>query len=247
MHKAHREFVESELRKMIPEGSFTSYIVESLGTELRSTLETIEEGQPDACWEVSPAEGLFSLLDDGWSLEIDWFQWTDGVFRDDNEEAIPSTVNRHITASEQMAAYGLSVLTDDQLSYFDPSEIPEEMKASIAELSDWRTGVVLEAYQALVFAQKLKQGHFLETGKQSRVKLVDFSALGAAGAKKRHAPQAELKKWALEKYRAKKWQSANEAAHALTAEVVAHSVTIGAFLKASNAQRTIYSWFLNSG
>lgn len=246
MHKAHRQFVESELGKMISEGSFASYIVESLATELRSTLETIEEEQPDACWEVSPAEGLFTLLDDGWSLDIEWFQWTDGTYKDDNEEEIPSSVNRHFTASEQMAVYGLSILADDQLGYIDLSKLSEEKKASIAELSEWRTEVLLEGYQALVFAQKLQQGYSPETGKQSRAKLVDFSALGAAGAKKRHAPQAELRKWATEKYRAKKWQSANEAAHALTAEVVAHSITIGAFLKPSNAQRTIYSWLLKS-
>ena len=146
-----------------------------------------------------------------------------------------------------MAVYGLSVMADDQLGYFDLSELTEEKKASIADLSEWRTEVLLEAYQALVFAQKLQQECSTDTGKQSRARLVDFSALGAEGAKKRHAPQAELKKWALEKYRAKKWQSANEAAHALTTEIVAHSVTIGAFLKPSNAQRTIYSWFLKSG
>ena len=246
MHKAHRQFVETELRRLIPEGSFASYIVESLATELRSTIETVEEEQPDADWEVSSAEGLFTLLDDGWSLDIEWFQWSDGIYKDDNEEEIPSSVIRHFTASEQMAVYGLSVLADDQLGYYDLSELSDEKKASIAELSDWRTEVVLEAYQALVFAHKLQQERSSEIGKQSKSTFVDFSALGAAGAKKRHAPQAELKKWALEKYRAKKWQSANEAAHALTAEVVLHSNTIGAFLKPSNAQRTIYSWFLKS-
>ncbi|MGE5470293.1 MAG: hypothetical protein ACM3X0_05790 [Bacteroidota bacterium] len=247
MHKAHKQFVWSELRKMIPEGSFASYIVESLAVELRSTLETIEEGQPDAYWEVSPAEGLFTLLDDGWSLEVEWFQWTDGIFRDDDEEEIPPAVNRHLSASEQMAVYGLSVLSDGLDDIPDISEkLIEEKKVSKEELSEWSTEALLEAYQALVFAQKLDQSYSPETGKQSRAKLVDFSALGAAGAKKRHAPQAELKKWAIEKYRAKKWQSANEAAHALTTEVVAYSVSIGAFLKPSNAQRTIYSWFLKS-
>lgn len=246
MHKAHRQFVETELGKMIPEGSFASYIIESLATELRSTIGTIEEEQPDASWEVSSAEWLFTLLDDGWSLDIELFQWTDGIYKDDNEEEIPPSVNRLLTASEQMAVYGLSILADDQLGYSDLSKLPEEKKVSIAELSEWRTDVLLEGYQALVFAQKLQQGYSPETGKQSRAKLVDFSALGAAGAKKRHAPQAELRKWAIEKYRAKKWQSANEAAHDLTAEIVAHSNTIGAFLKPSNAQRTIYSWFLKS-
>lgn len=246
MYKAHREFVESELWKMIPNESFASYVVIGLADELKSILDTAEEEQPDAYWEVSPAEGLFSLLDDGWSLDIEDLQWTDGTYRDDCDEEIPASVVRHLTASEQMAVYGLLVLGNAHLFDEVSENLVAQSKASSAEIIECRTDMLLEAYQALVFAQKLQQKHPPETEKQSRKKLVDFSALGAAGAKKRHAPQAELRKWAIEKYRAKKWRSANEAAHALVAEVVEHSVTIGAYLKPSNAQRTIYSWFLKS-
>ena len=73
-----------------------------------------------------------------------------------------------------------------------------------------------------------------------------FSKLGRGGAQKRHAPMAELREWAVKKYRAQTWNSANEAAHALAVEVVAYGRTIGAELKPSNAQRTIYDWFLKS-
>lgn len=243
MNKAHRQFVWSELGKMIPEGSFASYIVESLAAELRSTLETIEEGQPDAYWEVSPAEGLFTLLDDGWSLEVEWFQWTDGKFRDDDEEEIPPAVSRHFTASEQMAVYGLSVLREGLDGLPEISEkLIEEKKVSKEELSEWSTEALLEAYQALVFAQKLQQENCQEAGKKSRVRLVDFSELGKIGANKRHAPMNELRKWATERYAEGRWPSANEAAHALRDVVLEHSRLIGANLSEKNAQRTIAEW-----
>lgn len=249
MNKAHRQFVWSQLEKMIPKGSFASYIVESLAVELRSTLETIEEGQPDAYWEVSPAEGLFTLLDDGWSLEVDWFQWTDGKFRDDDEEEIPLTVNRHLTASEQMAVYGLSVLSEglDNIPADISEKLIEEKKVSKEELSEWSTDALLEAYQSLVFAQKLQQQVFSpENGRQSNAKLVDFSALGAAGAKKRHAPQAELRKWAVALYRQGKWPSANAGAFDLAEKIIEHGRQIGAHLSQANAQRTIAEWFRKS-
>jgi hypothetical protein len=72
------------------------------------------------------------------------------------------------------------------------------------------------------------------------------AANGQAGAKKRHSKMAELKAWTLEKYRAGSWKSANQAAHALTSQVMARSKEIGANLTESNAQRTIAEWIRKS-
>lgn len=69
---------------------------------------------------------------------------------------------------------------------------------------------------------------------------------GKAGAQKRHAKMAELKSWALQKYRAGTWKSANQAASELMPEVLDHSQKIGANLTKSNAQRTIAEWIRKS-
>lgn len=74
----------------------------------------------------------------------------------------------------------------------------------------------------------------------------DFSALGKKGANKRHGPMQSLREWAVEKYRAGKWQSANQAAYELKESVIAHGRTIGATLTNENAQRTIADWFRKS-
>lgn len=145
-----------------------------------------------------------------------------------------------------MAAYGLSVLADDQLGFFDLDELSDSQKAEVERLRDWRSEVLLDAYKSLVFAKKLRQGQLLDSGKQSGKRLVDFSALGAAGAKKRHAPQAELRKWAVEHYRNGKWPSANAAAFDLAEQVIDQSRKIGAHISPANVQRTIAEWFRKS-
>jgi hypothetical protein len=73
-----------------------------------------------------------------------------------------------------------------------------------------------------------------------------YVQLGKVGATKRHAPMAELRKWAIEKYSEGKWTSANQAAHDLQAKVLEHGRAIGANLTNSNAQRTIAEWIRKS-
>jgi hypothetical protein len=69
---------------------------------------------------------------------------------------------------------------------------------------------------------------------------------GKAGAQKRHAKTAELKAWAIEKYKEGTWKSANQAASELVSEVLIQSQKIGANLSKSNAQRTIAEWIRKS-
>jgi len=73
------------------------------------------------------------------------------------------------------------------------------------------------------------------------------AAIGKAGAEKRHSKMAQLKEWTLVKHKGGSWKSANQAAHELTSQVLAHSKEIGANLTESNAQRTIAEWIRKSG
>ena len=69
---------------------------------------------------------------------------------------------------------------------------------------------------------------------------------GASGANVRHAGMRDLKAWAIKKYKAKEWRSANHAAQQLMPEIIEHGKAIGAVLMESNAQRTIAEWFRKS-
>ena len=69
---------------------------------------------------------------------------------------------------------------------------------------------------------------------------------GESGAQKRHAPMRQLEQWAVSKYREQVWDSASHASHELKDAVLAESRRIGANLKPSNSQRTIYDWILKA-
>lgn len=72
------------------------------------------------------------------------------------------------------------------------------------------------------------------------------SANGKLGGIKRHESMRMLKEWAIEKYKAKKWPSANKAAHELKPEILAKAVQFDIKLSSENAQRTITEWFRES-
>jgi hypothetical protein len=100
-----------ELNEFVNKGTFASYICNCLGRELNDTLESLEE-EDDGIWGVFPVADLHDLLSSGWTLDHEWFQWTDDIYRDDNNVEIPDSVPRTYTQSEQMAAYGLYLLSD---------------------------------------------------------------------------------------------------------------------------------------
>lgn len=106
-----------------------------------------------------------------------------------------------------------------------------ERSLSNDELSKWRAELK-EKMDAERVAEKAAQ--------------LDFSAIGKAGAIKRHAPMVALREWAVDLYRSGNWKSANEAAFTLKSQVVAHGRTIGANLTEQNAQKTIARWFSKS-
>ena len=245
MFNEHRQFIGVELRKLIPAGSFASYILEHLAEKLRGRIDDDFVWSDEECL-LSGVEWLFNRLDGGEALDCGLLEWADGLYRGDNGAEIPATVPREFTASELMAAYGLSVLHGDKSEFSDMRERPKAERLQSKALMKVRHEIAFVAYQALVYAHKLRHGQAPSAEGKPCVHLVDFSALGVAGAKERHKARAKLKEWATEKYRAGKWSSAHEAAHALTDEVLAYGRTIGAELKPSNAQRTIYKWFLDS-
>jgi hypothetical protein len=70
-----------------------------------------------------------------------------------------------------------------------------------------------------------------------------MTRLSAKGVEKRHAKNRQLREFAVEKYRAGHWMSANDAANQLKRAVMDEAERIGTRLSDSNAQRTIAEWF----
>lgn len=115
-----------------------------------------------------------------------------------------------------------------------------------AQVLNHKAECLLLAYQALSYAERLQRGMRLNADENKLLKQFDFSAIGKAGAAKRHAPMAKLRTWAITHYRAGKWPSANQAAHDLKCRVIEYGRTIDANLTEQNAQRTIAEWFRKS-
>ncbi|MFA7239328.1 MAG: hypothetical protein WC091_04385 [Sulfuricellaceae bacterium] len=153
-------FVIDELKKLIPDGSFASCLNESIGRELQGTIEALDEEDEKGFWGTFPVQELYELLASGWNLDHEWFQYTDGVYRDDNENEIPLSIPRSYTAVEQIAAYGLYWIRDNinacgQL----PDEGYNDQGWTREGIIEHKAECLLRAYQALVYGQKLMIGN----------------------------------------------------------------------------------------
>lgn len=259
---SHIPFLTSELKQLLPEGSFVSRLWRAIGNELDYRLSgAMDEdffGEPSDETEYSsafPVDALFTWATEDGGLDPEWLASDDGSYLDDDGEVIPSSVKPSYSAVEQLAAYGLWLL-DEQLGSLGP--IPEN-DADIGPLPEhncygWKRDEVIEhraacmllAYQSLSYCQRILSGTRLTADEEARAEKFNFSAMGKAGAQKRHAPMVNLRAWAIERYRAGKWKSANEAAHALKKSVIDYGRTINAKLTEENAQRTIAEWIRKS-
>lgn len=244
---SHRPFVFSKLKRILPDGSFSSRVWRALGEELNARLRYSE-------WEFAehdPVAALSIWATQHGGLDPESLASTDGSYLDDKGETIPSSVKPSFSAAEQLAAYGLWLLEVEMECL---GQIPEG-DTDVGPISErnmygWRRDEVIEhraacmlfAYQALYYVHGIQSGAQPTADEVRQAEQVDFSALGKAGALKRHERTKQLKAWTLERYQTGKWPSANAAAHALKNDVIAYSKTIGAGLTESNGQRTIAEW-----
>ena len=253
---SHVPFLTRELKRLLPDGSFASRLWRAIGSELHYRLVDWPYKSETEYSSVFPVEALFAWAIKDGGLDPEWLASEDGSYLDDDGKVIPPSVKPSHTAVEQLAAYGLWLL-DEQLGRLGP--IPEN-DADIGPLPEhncygWKRDEVIEhraacmlhAYQSLSYCQRILGGTQLTAEEKTRAEKFSFSAMGKRGARRRHAPMAALRSWAIERYRAGKWPSANKAAHTLKESVIAHGRTINAYLSKENAQRTIAEWFRKSG
>lgn len=154
------QFVTDELNKLIPKGSFASYLIHSIGRELQGTIESLDEENKDGFWGTFPVQELYELLASGWNLDHEWFQYTDGIYRDDNEKEIPLSIPRSYSAVEQIAAYGLYWIRDNINSCGQlPDDGYNDQGWTREGIIEHKAECLLRAYQALVCGQKLMIGY----------------------------------------------------------------------------------------
>jgi hypothetical protein len=249
----HRSFLQSELKQFLPDGSFVSLtwrrlgksvslIWQGFGGNLRYRIVDGPGKRETKYSRFFPVDVLFlwATKDDG-GLDPKWLRAKDGSYIDDFGKEIPPTVKPAFSVSEQLAAYGQWLLSEE----FDDVNEPKGFHRS--EVVEHSIERLLLAYQALAYAYRALHGITdLTPEEKKKTALIDFSTFGKVGARKRHAPMVKLRTWAIEKYRAGKWASANQAAHALKGEALQHGRIIGARLSEENAQRTLAEWFRKS-
>jgi hypothetical protein len=182
-------------------------------------------------------------------LTVEDLEDATGQLFGDDRKLIPNNLKGPISGAQQMAALGLWYI-DSELNIaglFDDGIYDDHGRSpygwSEVDAISHKAECLLNAYQALCYAERLSQAVELSAEEQASLEKFDFSALGREGAAARHAPMNALHEYALSLYNPREWKSANQAAHALRDQIMAHGKTINANLQAPNAQRTIAEWF----
>lgn len=247
----HRHFLQTRLSKFFKPDEFAARFQKKIGNELDSVFSA-PEYEPDKFPHSFCMSSLFEWVTTDGGLDPEWLADEEGSYFDDQGEIMLLPKKPALTGVEQMAAYGLWFL-NYELEALGPSK-PSDLDANGINPHGWsqlmitthQAACLLLAYQALCYAEELTTGTvIIEEGGKKNSQL-NFSAIGKAGAAKRHAAMKALREWAVKQYREGAWSSANQAAFELKNRVVEHGRTIHAHLTEQNAQRTIADWFRKS-
>lgn len=241
-----------ELASFLNRERFASMVAKQLGQALHDRLVEWPFEDETEYSRNYPVSALFLWLDrDRIALDPEWLKTADGTYINDQGEVIPSSVKAEYTPAEQMAVYGLWLLLEHAHQwgkswFFDPPDWRKHLEqhgVTAAEVEGHAHACLLYGYQAALYANRLERLDSPSQEELARLPEGLFAKLGAKGGKAKHESMYRLRDWALERYRSREWKSANDAAHKLAEDVIAHGRTINATLSASNAQRTIAEWF----
>jgi len=244
----HIQFLRLRLMVYLPETSLASRLKKAIPAEI---LYIFAGDRPyEVPYEaLFPVRALFEWIMKHGGLTVEDLEDATGQLFGDDRKLIPNNLKGSISGVEQMAALGLWYI-DSELNIeglFNDAHYDEHGLSpygwSEVDAINHKAECLLNAYQALCYAERLNQAVELSTEEQASVEKFDFSALGREGAAARHAPKNALRQYALSLYNPRDWKSANQAAYALRDQIMAHGKTINAELQAQNAQRTIAEWF----
>ena len=205
-----------------------------------------EDFNDSAYAQFFPIRALFEWLMSGESIAPADLTDKGGILYDDSGKEIPEYSSLQFSNVEHIAAFGLWFIESEAAalgsSPFDSDGRNEQGWFELNVLNH-KAECLLNAYQALCYSNRLTQKMELTADEKESIAKFDFSALGAAGAAKRHSPIKALREYAVSLYEPADWKSANQAAHDLMPKIMAHGRSINARLAPSNAQRTIAEWF----
>jgi len=242
---SHYSYLHAGLMKFFPADSIASRLKKTIGIELGAMFAD-EDFDEFAYYELFPVRALFEWLMSGGALSPADLTNRDGLLYDDNGSVISDYISSQFSKTEHIAALGLWFIESEAMAFgsspYDHDGRNEQGWFEINVLNH-KAECLLNAYQALCYANRLTQKIDLTPDEKERIAKFDFSALGAAGAAKRHSPIRALREYAVSLYDPNEWKSANQAAHELMDKIMAHGRSINARLAPSNAQRTIAEWF----
>lgn len=198
-HSLHRNFVHHELMKVIKKDAFATKFVESLGSEIQGALVSDADEHDllydDSLFFIGFSDSLYDWINRNDGFDLNWLVGADGTLRDDRgelyEDRLPTTLNKQ----SQLAALGIYLIEDiDGMGerYFDESGYNRHGFSS--DLWDRRNANrLLEAFQCLVYCQRLQLGDSPSKDEEDRANKFDVEAFEKSFLVKRAKKAAQAK------------------------------------------------------
>lgn len=248
---SHEPFLRDKLRSILAADEVSIRLWKSIGNYLDGVFD-ISEYEEFNYRYFFPVRTLFEWIAKDGGLTFDELTDENLEIRDDEGAVVAVSRFDSIPAVSQMVSLGLWFL-ECELNLMGPAT-EADYDANRINPNGWTELSVIEhqgecllnAYQALSYAERLQRKVVLSTDERAHISMVDFSKLGKRGSDVRHGPNRELKKWTIARYQEGSWEHVNEAAFELMDAVIDHGRTIGVTLVRHNAQTTIAKWISKS-
>lgn len=203
-HSKHRNFVHRELMKVIDKDAFAARFVKSLGSEIQGALESGADEHEcpydDFLIFIEFSDLLYNWISRSDGFDPNWLVGDDGTLRDDRgevyEDGLPHTLNKQ----SQLAALGISLMKDiDGMGDRVFDETGSNSHGFSSDMWDRRnSNRLLEAFQCLVYCQRLQLGESPSKDEEDRANKFDVEAIEKSFLAKR-AKNAALAKIALDR------------------------------------------------
>ena len=202
-HSLHRNFVHRELMKVLVKDAFAARFVESLGYEIKVALESgaDETDCPydDLLFFINFSDLLYSWINSSDGFDPNWLVGNDGTLRDDRGEVYKDGLPNALNKQSQLAALGIYLLEEiDGMGDRVFDERGSNSNGFSSDMWDRRnSNHLLEAFQCLVYCQRLQLGESPSKDEEDRANKFDVEAIEKSFLAKR-AKNAALVKIALD-------------------------------------------------
>lgn len=191
---AHLRLLREELKRLLPVDSFVYRLWRTIGAEIHYHLVDWPDESEIEFSSLFPIEALYLWVCDGDGLDPLWFANNDGRYIDDNGELIPGYITPSYSGVEQLAAYGLWLISDLPAICLDDDCFDERGHNQDGQTRDFLIEIhaspILFAYQALTYARKLADGMPLSIDEEAKAsELLNYSAFAKHAVSQRFDQQ----------------------------------------------------------